>query len=138
MTAITATTPSRSSRVGGLAALFLVSGAAHFLVPAWFDQIVPTWVPNARLATLASGAAEIAGGLGLLLPATRRAAGVGLIALLLAVFPANVNMLQMARASEGALWYQAALWARLPLQALLIWGVWTAAVRPRAKQAAVS
>ncbi len=138
MTAITAATPSRSSRVGGLAALFLVSGAAHFLVPAWFDQIVPTWVPNARLATLASGAAEIAGGLGLLLPATRRAAGVGLIALLLAVFPANVNMLQMARATDATGWYQAALWARLPLQALLIWWVWTAAVRPRAKRAAVS
>ena len=133
-----ATTPSQLPRVGGLAALFLIAGTAHFLVPAWFDQIVPTWVPNARVATLASGAAEIAGGLGLLLPVTRRAAGVGLIALLLAVFPANVNMLQMARASDGALWYQAALWARLPLQALLIWWVWTAAVRSRAKQAAVS
>jgi uncharacterized membrane protein len=121
--------PPRRTGVGGLATLFVVAGVAHFAVPAWFDQIVPAWVPNARMATLVSGAAEIAGGIGLLLPATRRLAGVGLLLLLLAVFPANVNMLQMARATDAATWYVVALWARLPLQALLLWWVWKAAVR---------
>lgn len=120
----------RRAGVGGLAILFVVAGSAHFAIPAWFDQIVPTWVPNARVATLVSGAAEIAGGIGLLLPATRRLAGVGLLLLLLAVFPANVNMLQMARATDAATWYVATLWARLPLQALLMWWVWKAAVKP--------
>ncbi len=122
--------PPRRAGVGGLATLFIVAGVAHFAVPAWFDQIVPTWVPNARMATLLSGAAEMAGGIGLLVPVTRRVAGVGLLLLLLAVFPANVNMLQMARATDSATWYVAALWARLPLQALLLWWVWKAAVKP--------
>ena len=111
--------------------LFLVSGTAHFVVPSSFDQIVPAWVPDARMATLASGAAELAGAIGLLIPATRVAAGWGLIALLLAVFPANVHMLQMARASDASSGYLAALWLRLPLQALLIWWVFRSAVRSR-------
>ena len=84
-----------------------------------------------QMATLLSGAAEIAGGVGVLVRSTRVAAGWGLIALLLAVFPANVHMLQMALQSNTTLWYRAALWLRLPLQALLIWWVWRAAVRSR-------
>ncbi len=120
----------RSARVWPLALLFLISGTAHFVVPGAFDRIVPAWIPNARMATLVSGAAEIAGAIGLLIPATRVAAGWALIALLVAVFPANVNMLQMARASqEASTTYIAALWIRLPLQPLLIWWLWRAAVR---------
>ena len=116
-------------RVLPLVMLFLVAGSAHFVMPAWFDRIVPAWVPNARVATLASGAAEIAGAIGLLIPATRVAAGWGLIALLLAVFPANVNMLQMARATQASAGYLTGLWIRLPLQPLLIWWAWRVAVR---------
>ena len=73
------------------------------------------------------GAAEILGGVGLLVPAVRVWAGVGLILLLLAVFPANLFMAQEA---EQFRWVPAwALWARLPLQAVLIaavaWGPWS-------------
>ncbi|MEQ1691692.1 MAG: hypothetical protein ABMA00_10420 [Gemmatimonas sp.] len=121
-----------SQRVVPLAILFLVAGIAHFVVPAWFDRIVPAWVPNARLATLLSGAAEMAGAIGLLIPSTRRVAGWGLILLLVAVFPANVNMLQLARASDQSAAYIAALWIRLPLQPLLIWWVWRVAARRQA------
>jgi uncharacterized membrane protein len=116
----------------GIAVLFTITGLAHFVAPAWFDRIVPAWVPNARAATLISGVAELAGAIGLLIPATRVAAGWALIALLLGVFPANVNMLQMARESGGAPWYIAALWIRLPLQPLLIWWIWRAALKRHA------
>ena len=126
-----ASTSGPSRRAWPLAMLFLVSGTAHFVVPSSFDQIVPAWVPDARMATLASGAAELAGAIGLLIPATRVAAGWGLIALLLAVFPANVNMLQLARSADAPSAYVAALWIRLPLQALLIWWIWRTAVRRR-------
>jgi uncharacterized membrane protein len=113
-----------------IALLFGIAGIAHFIGPSWFDQIVPSWVPNARLATYVSGVAELAGAIGLLIPATRAAAGWGLITLLVAVFPANVNMLQMARASvASSTGYVAGLWIRLPLQPLMIWWVWKAAVR---------
>ncbi|WP_180970086.1 DoxX family protein [Deinococcus planocerae] len=108
-----------------LAALFVGAGVLHFLRPKPFDRIVPPWVPMpARTATLVSGAAEIAGGLGLLHPATRPGARLGLLALLVAVFPANVGMAWNAeRFRPLPEW---ALWARLPLQPLLMWLVWRA------------
>lgn len=108
-----------------LAALFMGAGALHFLRPEPFDRIVPPGLPfPARTATLLSGAAEIAGGLGLLHPATRPAARPGLLLLLIAVFPANVLMaLQAERFAPLPAW---ALWARLPLQPLLMGAVWRA------------
>lgn len=119
-------------RVWLLALLFGAIGVTHFVVPTFFDRIVPTWVPDARMATYVSGVAEIAGAVGLLIPATRRAAAWGLIALLIAVFPANINMLQMARASaDSSAGYLAALWIRLPFQPLLIWWIWRAVLRSR-------
>ncbi|QIX61519.1 DoxX family membrane protein [Hymenobacter sp. BT18] len=106
-----------------LAVLFIGAGVLHFIAPTMFVRIVPPYLPAPYLLVYLSGAAELAGGLGLLLPATRRLAAWGLVALLVAVFPANVYMLQ----SHGAgmpdpLW---ALWLRLPLQAVLIaWAWW--------------
>ncbi|MDX2183454.1 MAG: hypothetical protein SFW08_05655 [Gemmatimonadaceae bacterium] len=109
-------------------ALFGAAGTAHFIAPAFFDAIVPQWVPmSPRAATLASGVAELAGAIGLVPRATRGAARVGLIALLVAVFPANVQMLLDAIASGAAPLWIAALVARLPLQWLMIRWVYLAA-----------
>lgn len=126
-----------SRRLLLLVAVFAGAGVTHFVVPEAFERIVPTWVPNARLMVYVSGVAEIAGGLGLLVPALRRYAGWGLIALLIAVFPANINMLQQARAADASAAYQLILWMRLPLQPLLIWLVWKAAIEPARVQPAV-
>ena len=95
----------------------------------FFERIVPLWVPDARLAVHVSGVAEIAGAAGLLWPRVRRWAAWGLVALLVAVFPANVRMLQLARAAGDGPLFVAALWARLPLQPLLVWWVWRIGVR---------
>lgn len=114
-----------------VAAFFAIAGVLHFVVPAFFERIVPPWVPNARLAVQLSGIAEVAGAVGLLFARSRVATGWGLIALLVAVFPANVQMLQLARASDARAWYVAMLWARLPLQALLVWWVWRGAISRR-------
>lgn len=113
-----------------LAALFVGAGTLHFLAPQGFDRAVPDWWPfSARTATLLSGAAELAGGLGLLHPTTRPAARWGLLALLVAVFPANVYMAQHPARFGLPAW---ALWLRLPLQPLLMWAVWRAGRRVRA------
>jgi uncharacterized membrane protein len=126
-------TPSARPTPGllALAAVFTLTGTLHLLAPQTFDRIVPPGLPmDARAATLLSGAAEVAGGLGLLHPATRPAARWGLIALLVAVFPANVYMAQEPRSFGVPAW---AAWARLPLQPLLMWAVWRAgrpATRP--------
>jgi len=115
--------PKRVSLV--LIALFFVNaGVGHFTNEAFFVRIVPPWLPNALLMVQISGVAEIAGGLGILIPQLRRAAGIGLIALLIAVFPANLHMAvhpeQFADiAPPGMLYF------RLPLQLVgLVWTWW--------------
>lgn len=109
-----------------LAALFAFAGTMHFVIPALYERIMPPWLPAHRALVLVSGACEIAGGLGLLVPRLRRAAGIGLIALLVAVWPANLQMLLNARAAHQPGWAQVLLFLRLPLQIVLIGWVWRA------------
>ncbi|HYW06341.1 MAG TPA: hypothetical protein VE913_05260 [Longimicrobium sp.] len=111
-----------------LALIFVVAGILHFAFPAPYVRIMPPWLPFHRELVLVSGAFQIAGGLGLLVPRARRAAGVGLILLLLAVWPANWQMVVAAREAGASAAAMAVLWARLPLQVALIWWVWRAAV----------
>ena len=88
-------------------------------VERWYEAIVPDYLPAHRAVVYASGAAEIAGGAGLMLPGVRRVAGWWLIATLVAIFPANVWMAQHPeryRVPGG----RAALYARLPFQAVFI------------------
>jgi uncharacterized membrane protein len=96
----------------------------HFVVPASYERIVPAWLPNAALLVQISGVAEILGGIGLMVPGIQRYAGIGLIALLVAVFPANIEMLREAHTAGASALWQGALWLRLPLQPALVWWVW--------------
>jgi uncharacterized membrane protein len=108
-----------------LGALFIAAGANHFVHPALYQHIVPPSFPSPALLVVISGVAEIAGGIGVLIARTRKAAGIGLVLLLLAVFPANVYMAQhpeLYRDMASA----TALYIRLPLQAVLIAWVWWA------------
>jgi len=103
----------------------VAAGLNHFRVPATYEAMVPSVLPRADILVVVSGLAEIAGGLGLLHPRTRRLAAWGLIALLLAIFPANINMAvnHLPLGNEPVPTW--ALWARLPLQAVLIaWAWW--------------
>jgi uncharacterized membrane protein len=103
------------------AVLYIGAGSLHFIKPAPYLRIMPPYVPWHAAMVRISGAFEILGGLGLLVPATRRAAAWGLVALLVAVFPANLYM-AMHPVEAGAAGIAPVLrWGRLPLQALLIW-----------------
>ena len=117
---------SRSRRV--LAAFFIGAGVNHFLQPRPYEKIVPPPLQReAKRVVQASGVAEIAGGVGVLLPGTRRLSGVGLIALLAAVFPSNLYMAQQPeRFKQIPRW---ALYARLPLQPLMMLWAWKATRR---------
>ena len=112
---------------GVLGALFIGAGVNHFVMPRPYRRIVPPWMggPPTRAAIVTvSGVAEVAGGLGVLVPRTRRLSGFGLIALLAAVFPANLHMaLNPGEFHRIPRW---ALYARLPLQPLMAWWVWRA------------
>ncbi|RUP91869.1 hypothetical protein D8M27_04405 [Corynebacterium pseudodiphtheriticum] len=107
----------------GLSTIFGVAGILHFLRPAVFDSIVPGWVPvSARCATYVSGAAELGLACALRKSHTRSIAGYASAAFLVAVFPANVEMmrrwvLQSRRKAVVSV-------LRLPLQIPLIYGAW--------------
>ncbi|MDQ3557089.1 MAG: DoxX family protein [Gemmatimonadota bacterium] len=109
--------PARWSRAA-LALMFVGAGALHFARPELYARVVPPGFPYPAALVSLSGAAEIAGGIGVLLPEVRRWAGWGLIALLVAVFPVNVHMALTPGAPP------ALLWLRLPLQAVLVAWVW--------------
>jgi uncharacterized membrane protein len=101
--------------------LFVISGALHFVVPKSYMAMMPRYLPAHRELVYASGVAEIAGGVGLMHPRTRCWAGWWLIATLVAVFPANLNMaLNPDRYAQHVPGGEPALIARLPLQAAMI------------------
>jgi len=114
-----------------LAAFFSFMGALHFAIPRSFEAIVPRGIP-AKEAVAVSGVAEIAGGLMVLHPASRRLGRWWLLALLISVFPANVHMAVNPEQIRGLdlnkvpRW---TLWARLPLQPLAMLWVWRATRR---------
>ena len=102
-------------------AAMVVVGAMHFISPDGFVRIVPAALPAPLLLVYISGGCEILGGLGLLIPKVRLYAAWGLVALYVAVFPANINMvvnhISLDPAHPIPDWV---LWARLPFQALFI------------------
>jgi uncharacterized membrane protein len=103
-----------------LAIAMVAIGVLHLVRPDGFVKIVPRALPAPLVLVIVSGLCEIAGGLGLLFERTRRAASWGLVALYVAVFPANVNMAMNDIQPEGAHLSQAVLWGRLPLQLVFI------------------
>ncbi len=111
-----------------LAVAFVLAGINHFIAPRFYLSIMPPFLPWPLGLVYFSGVAEILGGLGVLVPSTRRLAGWGLIVLLIAVFPANIYA---ATHGVGSIppWI---LWARLPFQIVFIaWVHWTARLGER-------
>jgi uncharacterized membrane protein len=106
-----------------LAALFLGAGVLHFLTPSVFVRIVPPYLPWPRELVYVSGACELVLGTLLLVRRYTVPAAWGVIALLIAVFPANVHM--ALNASEFPVFPVTVWYSRLPLQAVLIvWAYW--------------
>ncbi len=101
-----------------MAGLYIIAGLNHFINPKFYKRIIPPVFGNKDLINQVSGAAEILLAIGLFTP-YRSLAAWGIVALLIAVFPANVYHLQQKGAGmKIPIW---ALWGRLPMQFLLIW-----------------
>lgn len=104
-----------------LAALLLVSGVAHFLIPKPYDSIVPAELPGSqRFYTYASGVAELASGALLLSSRTRRLGALSAVAVFVGVFPANINLVRLWK--DKPLFMRLGAIARLPLQIPMITG----------------
>ena len=113
------------SRVA-LALFFVIAGIAHFTTPTTYLAITPPYVPWPAAFVAITGGAEILGGLGVCFRSTRRAAGWWLIALLMAVFPANLQAISTGMVVGCYVVPEWMLWARLPLQLLLV--IWVGRV----------
>ncbi len=107
-----------------LAILFVTVGVLHFVKAGLFEQIVPPYLPWPLALVYISGVFEIMGGCGILIRPLRRIASWGLIALLIAVFPANIHMAVNNVVPAGADFTPFQLWARLPMQLVFIVWVW--------------
>jgi len=102
-----------------MAFVYILAGINHFRKPGMYIRIIPPAFKNPKLINILSGGAEIILGILLTLPFTTRIAAWGIIALLIAIFPANVYMLQNKKAGFGLpRWI---LFVRLPLQIVLIY-----------------
>ena len=102
-----------------LVGIFAASGAVHLAKPEVYEPLMPTWVPAHREVILASGVAELLCAAGLALPATRRLSGWASAALLLGVWPGNLQMALDSNRSSSAL-FKVAAWGRMPLQVPMI------------------
>ena len=104
-----------------MATLYIVAGVNHFMNPRMYVKIIPPYLPAPEVLNYVAGAAEVILGIALLFPATRPGAAWGIIALLIAVFPANLYMYQQNMSGIPS-WI---LLARLPLQlGLIAWAWW--------------
>lgn len=117
--------PGRRAGLLAMAAFYVVAGLNHFRDPAFYLPMMPPYLPWHHELVWLSGAAEVGLGLALLVPALRRVAAWGVIALLVAVFPANLHValanVPIGGRAEGlGIWN----WVRLPFQALLIAWAW--------------
>jgi uncharacterized membrane protein len=107
----------------GLAVMLLFTGSAHF-TPMKEDLIrmTPQWVPRPRAMVFFTGLCELAGAIGLVIPETRRAAGIALILFFVAVLPANIHAARAGVTLRGR--PATPLWLRVPMQILFIVLAW--------------
>jgi uncharacterized membrane protein len=110
---------------------FVIAGVLHFVIPRSYRKIVPPWVSAPAAMVYASGVAEIAGGVGMMVPAGRRFAGWWLIATMAGVFPANVHMAMNAKDFPAVPGGAVSLWARLPFQGVFVAWILDAMRGPR-------
>lgn len=106
-----------------MALFYTFAGYNHFARPEFYLRMMPPYIPYHEAMVFLSGVAELVLGIALLIPALRVYAAWGVIALLIAVFPANVHMaVANVPFGDAPSW---AAWARLPFQALFIaWAWW--------------
>lgn len=130
--------PFRRISLAGLALLMGGSGAIHLNKPELYTPLVPRFLGHAEFFVFWSGILEITAALLLLVPRTRRWGALLTMAILVAVYPANIQM-AIDGGQPGGGWYAGStlmLWLRLPVQPLLVWWAWTFfRDRPEAREA---
>ncbi|MEM6721555.1 MAG: DoxX family protein [Bacteroidota bacterium] len=105
-----------------MAAFYIVAGISHFIIPKFFIKFTPSWVPSPGKVNILVGIIEVSLGIALLFEETRSVAAIGVIALLIAVFPAHLKYHQMVKGKRK---YLAVSLLRMPMQLVLIYWAYT-------------
>ena len=103
---------------------FLIAGAMHFVIPEFYLAMMPPFIPFQSFFVVLTGIAEMAGGVGLQIPKLRRLTGILMIAMLVAIFPANIYVAIAQPALPDITYSSGSMWLRLLLQPLFIAWVW--------------
>jgi uncharacterized membrane protein len=130
MSLVTNSNQRKETLRGVLAVAIIIVGITHFTAPVEYVKIVPPQLPKPLELVYISGFFEILGGIGLLIPIVSVAAAWGLIALFIAVFPANINQAINSIPIQGIPDIPTLYWVRLPFQAVLIAWAWMYTRKP--------
>ncbi len=103
---------------------FLIAGAMHFVIPEFYLAMMPPFIPFQSFFVVLTGIAEMAGGVGLQIPKLRKLTGLLMIAMLVAIFPANIYVAIAQPALPDITYSSGSMWWRLLLQPLFIAWVW--------------
>ena len=115
-----------------LAGFFIFAGLNHFIQPEFYIAMIPPYLPAPEALNIISGLAEVAGGIGVLIPRLKKFAGIGLLLLLLAVFPANIHMALNEVKPPGMDDLQPWMaWARLPFQFVFFYWVYALTIKEK-------
>ncbi len=110
--------------IGGM---FILTGILHFIIPKIYVRIMPDYIPKKEAMVFWSGVFEVLGGIGIMISFSKTFSAIGLILLLIAVFPANIDMFRKAYKKRGFTLYTFATLIRLPVQFWLMYWVFAAA-----------
>ena len=102
--------------------MYIFAGLAHFWKPKAYVKIMPPYIPYHLFMVYLSGVLEVLFGALVMIPETQTIGAWGIIAVLIGVFPANIDML--VRYKGKKLWWKVSLWLRLPVQLWLIYWAW--------------
>ncbi|MCP3168356.1 DoxX family protein [Myxococcus qinghaiensis] len=128
------TAARRAAVAAGL--FFIGAGVMHFAMPARYDAMIPPQLPSPRFWTLLSGVLEALGGVGLLMPRTRKLAALGLVALLLAILPANIHEAAANQGTHVLPFPDGYFWLRIPFQLVYVaWVTWAGGLWPLGSRA---
>jgi uncharacterized membrane protein len=108
---------------------FVVAGLLHFIIPEFYLAMMPPFIPFQQFFIIVSGIAETAGAIGIQIPRFRKLAGIGLIVLLVAVFPANIYVAIVNPVIPNLEYSASGMWWRLLLQPIFIAWIWWVSVK---------
>lgn len=108
---------------------FVVAGLLHFIIPEFYLAMMPPFLPFQQFLIIFSGIAEVAGAIGIQIPRLRKLAGIGLIVLLVGIFPANIYVAVANPIIPNLEYSVSSMWLRLLLQPIFIVWVWWVSVK---------